>query len=105
MEFHKRVIHSASTIDNDTSLNDTHFDCTPPLRSLPRREAPISHPKMPNENGNLKRTGLQKPLNSIESAIKERSIRFPQDNQNRSVTVQRVHQNSQKQLYLPFDKK
>ena len=103
MEFHKRAIHSASTIDNDTVLTDTHFDCTPPLRSLPRREAPILHSKMPNEN--LKRTVVRKPLNSIESAIQERSVRIIQDTQNRSVTVQRVHQSFQKQTYLPFDKK
>jgi hypothetical protein len=103
MEFQRHLSHSASTIDNDTTLNDTHFDCTPPLRSLPRREPPILHSKMPHEN--LKRIIEQKPLNSIESAIKERSIRLAQENLNQSITVPRINQGFKKQLYLPFNKK
>ncbi len=111
IEFQRRLSHSSSMIEYDTSLVDTHFESTPPLRSLPRRETPILHPRMPiaNDNSNLRRTLSQKlnnqPLSSFETVIRERSTRFTPENQNRSTAVQRVNQVVKKQIFLPFDKK
>jgi hypothetical protein len=109
-EFTRRLSHTSSINDNDTTtIIDTQID------SSPKQESPILRTKMPmvNNSGNLKRPFTQKinnyvvqqPLSSIESVLKDRSIRIVEENNNQSNTIRNVDQIFKKQYYLPFDKK
>lgn len=114
MEFTRRLSPSSSNNDNDTTIVDTPMDSNP-NRSIPKTETPVLRTKIPivNNNGNLKRVFAQKinnfvvhqPLTSIESVLKERSIRMTQDANHQANAAQRANQIFKKQIYLPFDKK
>lgn len=111
MEFSRRLSRSSSIYESDTTITDPPIDSTSP-QSFLRRETPIIRSKGPihNDNGSVKRSYANKlngylvhqPLNSMESVLKERSVRFHQGSTN---TLQRANQVFKKQIYLPFERK
>lgn len=112
MEFSRRLSRSSSIYESDTTITDTQIDSTSP-QSFLRRETPIIRSRIPinNENGQQSRRTyankfngfvLPQHMSSVDSILKERSVRFQQAASN---TLQRANQVFKKQIYLPFERK
>ena len=111
MEFSRRLSRSSSIYESDTTITDPPVDSSSP-QSFLRRETPIIRSKksIHTDNGSVKRGYTNKlngylvhqPLNSTESVLKERSVRFQQSS---TYTLQRANQVFKKQIYLPFERK
>jgi hypothetical protein len=81
-----------------------------PVRSFMKYKIPSLPTKMPiiNKNENLRKVlptyATQKPLRSIESILKQRSIDTAQENPNQSAPTDNINQILKRQFNLPFEK-
>jgi len=99
----------SSISENDTMILDKAIELNP-VRSFMKYKIPSLPTKMPiiNKNENLRKVlptyATQKPLRSIESILKQRSIDIAQENPNQSAPTDNINQILKRQFNLPYEK-
>jgi len=103
----------SSISENDTMILDKPIELNP-VRSFMKHKIPSLPTKMPsiNKNDNLRKVfphklntyATQRPLRSIESILKQRSIDIAQENPNQSAATENINQILKRQFNLPFEK-